>query len=77
MNFYIPECPVPLLGKDLLSKLGGTSDAHSSNETSTLRVGSTTYLLLLSVTPPDEWRLHNLQKRKPDGLNSQEKERES
>ena len=51
MNFYIPECPVPLLGKDLLSKLGGTSDAHSSNETSTLRVGSTTYLLSLSVTP--------------------------
>ena len=48
---YIPECPVPLLGKDLLSKLGGTSDAHSSTETSTLRVGSTTYLLSLSVTP--------------------------
>ena len=37
-------------------------------------MGSTTYLLFLSVTPQDEWRLHNLPARKRDGLNSQERE---
>ena len=35
-------------------------------------MGSATYLLFLSVTPQDEWRLHNLPEGKPDGLNSQE-----
>ena len=37
-------------------------------------MGSTTYLLFLSVTPQDEWRLHDLPEGKPDGLNSQERE---
>ena len=37
-------------------------------------MGSTTSLLFLSVTPQDEWRLHNLLEKKPDGLNSQERE---
>ena len=37
-------------------------------------MGSTTYSLFLSVIPQDEWRLHNLLARKPDGLNSQERE---
>ena len=35
---------------------------------------STTYLLFLSVTPQDEWRLYNLPEKKPDRLNSQERE---
>ena len=70
---YIPECPVPLLGRDLLSKLGAqvTFPPHKSP---TLRVGSTTHLLFLSVTPQDEWRLHHLPEGKPDGLNSGERE---
>ena len=37
-------------------------------------MGSTTYLLFLSVTPQDEWRLHDLPEGKPDRLNSQERE---
>ena len=116
---YIPECLVPLLGRDLLSKLGaaaaakslqscptlcdpmdcslpgssihgiflarvlewgatafseigGTSDL-SPYKRPTVRVGSTTYLLFLSVTPQDEWRLHELLEGKLDGLNSQER----
>ena len=36
-------------------------------------MGSTTYLLSLSVAPQDEWRLHDLLERKLDGLNSREK----
>ena len=36
-------------------------------------MGSTTYLLFLSVTPQDEWRLHDLPEVKPDRLNSRER----
>ena len=68
---YIRECPVPVR-KRLAVKIGGTSD-FSPHERPTVRAGSTTYLLFLSVTPQDEWRLHNLRARKPDGLNSRER----
>ena len=73
---YIPECPVPLLGRDLLSKLGHKCPhvGFLPHERPTVRVGSTTYSLFLSVNPQDEWRLHNLPARKPDRLNSQERE---
>ena len=37
-------------------------------------MGSTTYLLFLSVTPHDKWRLHNLLEGKLDRLNSSERE---
>ena len=68
---YMPECPVPLLGRDLLSKLGAQV-TFPPNERPTLRVVSTTYLLFLSVTPQDEWRLYYLLDGKPGRLNSQE-----
>ena len=70
---HIPECPVPLLGRDLLSKLGAQV-AFPPTKDPTVRVGSTTSLLFLSITPQDEWRLPDLQEGKPDGLNSQERE---
>ena len=70
---YIPECLVPLLGRDLLSKLGAQV-TFPPNERPTLQVGSTTYLLFLLVTPQDEWRLHDLLEGKPGGLNSEERE---
>ena len=54
---YIPECPVPLLGRNLLSKLGAQV-IFSPEEKPTFRVGTTTYLLSLSVPLQDEWRLH-------------------
>ena len=37
-------------------------------------MGSATYLLFLSVTPQDEWRLHGLPEGKLDGLNNPERE---
>ena len=70
---YIPECPVPLLGRDLLSKLG-TQVTFSPHRRPTVQVGSTTYLLFLSVTSQDEWRLHDLLEGKLDRLNSRERE---
>ena len=70
---YMPECPVPLLGRDLLSKLGAQV-TFSPQERRTPQVGSTTYLLSLSVTPEDEWKLHDPLEENPDGLDSQGKE---
>ena len=54
---YIPECPVPLPGRNLFSKLGAQI-TFSPEERPTFQVGATTYLLSLSVPPQDEWRLH-------------------
>ena len=54
---YIPECPAPLLGRNLFSKLGAQV-TFPPEERLTFRVGTTTYLLSLSVPPQDEWRLH-------------------
>ena len=54
---YIPESQVPLLWRDLLSKLGAQV-IFSPEEKPTFRVGTTTYLLSLSVPLQDEWRLH-------------------
>ena len=76
---YIPECPVPLLGRDLLSKLGAQVTFPPRklppHERPTLQVGSTTYLLFLLVTPQDEWRLHDLLEKKQDGLDRRDRER--
>ena len=45
---YIPECPVPLLGRDLLSKLGAQV-TFPPEERPIFQVGTTTYLLSLPV----------------------------
>ena len=47
---YIPECPLPLLGRDLLSKLGAQV-TFSPEERPTFRMDTMTYLLSLK-TPP-------------------------
>ena len=64
----VPECPVPLLGRDLLSKLGAQV-TFSPEERPTFWVDTMTYLLSLSRPPPpqDEWRLHEPPKAEPGG----------
>ena len=47
---YIPECPVPLLGRDLLSKLGAQV-TFSTEERPTFWMDTMIYLLFLSITP--------------------------
>ena len=64
---YIPEYLVPLLGRDLLSKLGAQV-TFSPEERPTLRMDTLTYLLCLSIPPQDEWRLHEPLKAEPGGL---------
>ena len=47
----IPECPVPLLGGDLLFKLGAQV-TFSPEERLTFWMSTMTYLLSLSISPP-------------------------
>ena len=47
---YIPECPVPLLGRDLLSKLGAQV-TFSPEERPTFQLDTMTYVLSLSIPP--------------------------
>ena len=70
---YIPECPVPLLGRDLLSKLGAQVTL-SPEERPTFQMGTMTYLLSLSRPPQDEWRLHKPPNAEPGGLEEHERE---
>ena len=60
----IPECPVPLLGRDLLSKLGAQV-TFSPEGRPTFRMDTLTYLLSLSRPPQGEWRLHEPPKEEP------------
>ena len=70
---YIPKCPVPLLGRDLLSKLGAQV-TFSPEERPTFQVGTMTLLSLSQYPPQDEWRLHEPPKEKPGGLEEHESE---
>ena len=70
---YIPECPVPLLGRDLLSKLGAQV-TFSPEERPTFQLDTMTYLLSLSIPPQDEWRLHEPPKEEPGGPEEHERE---
>ena len=70
---YIPECPGPLLGKDLLPKLGAQV-TFSPEERPTFQMDTMTYLLSLSIPPQDEWRLHEPPKEEPGGLEEHERE---
>ena len=61
---YIPECPVPLLGGDLLSKLRAQV-TFSLEERPTFWMDSMTYLPSLSIPTQDEWRLLEPLKAEP------------
>ena len=70
---YVPECPVPLLGRDLLSKLGAQV-TFSPEERPTFQMDTMTYLLSLSIPPQDEWRLHEPLKEEPGWPEENERE---
>ena len=63
---YIPECPVPLLGGDLLCKLGAQV-TFSPEERPTFWMDS------LSIPPQYEWRLHEPLKAEPGGPEEHER----
>ena len=70
---YIPEFPVPLLGRDLLSKLGAQV-TFSPEERPTFWMDTMTYLLSLSIQPQDEWRLHKPPKEESGGPEEHKRE---
>ena len=69
---YTPECPVPLLGRDLLSKLGAQV-TFSPEERPNFPDGHYD-LSALSIPPQDEWRLHEPPKEEPGGPEEHERE---
>ena len=68
----IPECPVPLLGGDLLSKLGAQV-TFSPEERPTFWTDSMADLPSLSVPTQDEWRLDEPLKAEPGGPEAHER----
>jgi hypothetical protein len=59
---YVPEAPGPLLGRDLLSKLGTTVSRDLG-----LPDRSTLTVLTLEVSLEEEWRIHTPRDNKPVG----------
>jgi hypothetical protein len=56
---YIPECPVALMGRDLLSKLQAQISFQEEGEAA-LSFGSVTPRVLALITPrEEEWKLHS------------------
>uniref|UniRef100_A0A8C8VM59 ribonuclease H n=1 Tax=Pelusios castaneus TaxID=367368 RepID=A0A8C8VM59_9SAUR len=66
---YVPECPVPLLGRDLLSKL--QAQIHfQQNGLVSLQLGSQDPLVHVCLVTPlaEEWRLHQTDKNEVNSL---------
>lgn len=58
---YLPDCPTPLLGCDLLIKLGVQTSFKPSGQT-TMSLQPPSEGLILSITTPreEEWRLYGI-----------------
>ena len=69
---YIPECPVPLLGRYFLYKL--VAQLTFSHEERTNFPDGHYDLSALSIPPQDEWRLHEPPKEEPGGPEEHERE---
>ena len=66
----MPSTPV---GKRLALKLGAQV-TFSLEERPTFWMDTMIYLLFLSITPQDKWRLHEPPKEEPGGLEEHERE---
>ncbi|XP_054374652.2 endogenous retrovirus group K member 9 Pol protein [Pongo abelii] len=53
---YMPDCPLPLLGRDLLSKLGATI-SFTEHGSLLLKLPRTGVIMTLTVPREEEWRL--------------------
>ncbi|XP_063312803.1 uncharacterized protein LOC134612359, partial [Pelobates fuscus] len=57
--FYMPECPVQLLGRDMLSKLQAQI-TFLPNGTTSLKFNGPSGIMTLSVPKEEEWRLYTV-----------------
>ncbi|KAF6390344.1 hypothetical protein mRhiFer1_007914 [Rhinolophus ferrumequinum] len=56
---YLPDCPIPLLGHDLLTKLGAQiSFKPSGQATMSLQPPSEGLILSITTLKEEEWRLY-------------------
>lgn len=54
----LPGCPIPLLGKDLLMKLGAQITFAPGKPTSLTLGRQPALMMAVTVPPEDEWRLY-------------------
>ncbi|KAK1338565.1 hypothetical protein QTO34_019218 [Cnephaeus nilssonii] len=61
---YLPDCPVPLMGRDLLAKTGAEI-TFAPDGSAQLRLGEETSPMILSLAVPreEEWRLYTPQSK--------------
>lgn len=55
---YVPECPIPLLGRDLLTKLGAQRTFTPGGPASLALKDRGTFLMAVTVPREDEWRFY-------------------
>jgi hypothetical protein len=59
---YLPECPIPLLGRDLLTKLGAEITFTQEGSPSLPVKGPNALIMAVTMPTEDEWQLCNQEK---------------
>jgi hypothetical protein len=62
MNSYITECPIPLLGRDFLTKLGVQITLTQGGPTSLIVRGPNALIMAVTMPTKDEWKLYHQKK---------------
>jgi hypothetical protein len=56
---YLPECPISLLGRDLLTKLGAQITFTKGGLTSLTVRGPNALIMAVTMPTEDEWQLYH------------------
>jgi hypothetical protein len=59
---YLPECPIPLLGKDLLTKLGAQITFNQGGPANLNIRGPNALIMAVTMPTGDEWQLYHQEK---------------
>jgi hypothetical protein len=59
---YLPECPIPLLGRDLLTKLRAQITFNQGGPANLTMRGPNTLIMAVTMPTEDEWQLYHQEK---------------
>jgi hypothetical protein len=59
---YLPECPIPLLGRDLLTNLGAQITFNQGGPTNLTMRGPNALIMAVTMPTEDEWQLYRQEK---------------
>jgi hypothetical protein len=60
---YLPECPIPLWGRDLLTKLGAQITFNYGGLTNLIMRGPKALIMAVTMPMGDKWQLYHQEKR--------------